>query len=121
MIREVEDLHGVFSATMADVWRRLDSLEAEVAALTPLPDSDRTKVARVCKIVGSTLANLDGRSANSDRARAANRVFRALREQGWSADRIGRATGYSARGITSNLLRFSIGISRNETPLKTNQ
>jgi len=116
---EVEDLYNVLVATMEDVWRRLGSLEAEVAALTPLQDSDRIKVALICKAVGSTLADLDGRRATSDRAEAANRVFRALRDEGWSADRIGRATGYSTRGITANLSRFSIGISGNEETPKT--
>ena len=96
---------------------RIDALERQTAALAPLLDSDRLEVARVCQKIGVALKDLHGRVATEERAQAANHVFKALRQSEWSFDRIGRATGYSARGIASNLERFASGISGNAANL----
>ncbi len=93
--------------SLAQLRSRLEALEHQVAALAPLRDSDRLAVAQACKQAGATLADLQGRAASPVRAKAANRVMRILRDGGWSLDRIARATGYSARGVASNLEHFS--------------
>ena len=85
---------------------RVQTLEHQAAALSPLLDTDRLEVARVCQQAGVMLKDLEGRAASEARARAANRVFTALRQRGWSLDRIAKATGYSTRGVASNLERF---------------
>ena len=111
----VDQLRHDVHVALFDISRRLTTLETQVAALAPLQDSDRLAVARVCQAVGATLSDLAGRSANDNRAKAVNQVFRALRQQGWSLDRISHATGYSTRGVASNLERFSGGTSGSET------
>jgi hypothetical protein len=65
------------------------------------------EIARFCQATGITLKELDRRDASDGRARKMNRLFYALRQKGWSLDRIAKATSYSARGVASNLERFT--------------
>ena len=109
----IQDVRKAF----AQLRERIDALELQTVALSPLLDSDRLEVARVCQQASVTLKDLEGRTATKERAQAANRVFKVLRQRGWSLDRIGRATGYSSRGVASNLERFASGISGNAAHL----
>ena len=90
----------------AELRARVAALEHQTAALAPMLDSDRLEVARACQQAGVTLADLESRAASTARAQTVNRVFSALRQRGWSLDRIAKATGYSTRGVASNLERF---------------
>jgi hypothetical protein len=108
---QISDFAREVSGALAQLRARVDAVERQVAALAPLLNSDRLEVAKACKEAGATLQDLECRSASSHRARSVNRVMTILRKKGWSLDRIGRATGYSARGIASNLARFTSGSS----------
>ena len=93
--------------TVNKLLARLEAVETQVAALAPLRDSDRLEVARFCQATGIAIKDLDRRDASDHRARKMNRLFRALRQKGWSLDRVAKATGYSTRGVASNLERFT--------------
>ena len=99
----LQALAGEVSVALADIRRRLDALEAQANALAPLLESDRLEVARTCSEVGATADDIRSRSTSATRAEAVRRVFKALRCKGWPVDRIARATGYTARGVASNL------------------
>jgi NADP-dependent 3-hydroxy acid dehydrogenase YdfG len=92
---------------MTELRTRIEAVETQLAALVPLQDSDRLVVARVCQATGVTLKEIDCRAASAGRARKVNRVFHALRQKEWSLDRIAKGTGYTARGVASNLEKFS--------------
>ena len=87
--------------------KRIEAVETQLAALTPMQDSDRMEVARVCQAQAVSLKEIDCRAASAGRARKVNRIFHALRQKSWSLDRIAKATGYSTRGVASNLERFT--------------
>lgn len=103
----VDALRRDVAVALDQLRKRLAVIEADIAALAPLRDSDRLEVARVCQAAGIPLKEIDRRDASDGRARKISRVLLALRQKGWSLDRIARATGYSARGVASNLERFS--------------
>jgi hypothetical protein len=86
---------------------RIDAIETTLVALAPLKDSDRMELARVCQAKCVTPKEIDCRAASAGRARKVNQVFQTLRQKGWSLDRIAKATGYSTRGVASNLEKFS--------------
>lgn len=106
-LQPVDALRRDVSHTLAALRTRIEAVETMLAALTPLQDSDRLVVARVCQATGVTLKEIDCRAASAGRARKVNRIFHALRQKGWSFDRIAKATGYSTRGVASNLEKFS--------------
>jgi hypothetical protein len=93
--------------TMTAFQTRIEAIETQLAALAPMQDSDRMEVVRICQATGVTIKDLDARDASDGRARKVNRIFHALRQKGWSFDRIAKATGYSTRGVASNLERFT--------------
>ena len=103
----IDALRRDVSHTLVAFQKRIEAVETQLVALAPLKDSDRMEVARVCQATGITLADIDRRDASDSRARKVNRLFRALRQKGWSFDRIAKATGYSTRGVASNLERFT--------------
>jgi hypothetical protein len=98
-------------AAEADLAQRVQGLEAKLAALLPMVDPDRLEVARVCQRLGVPIATLRGRENSATRAAQVARVFQAIRELGWSFDRVASATHFTARGVQLNLKRFSTGSS----------
>lgn len=103
----VDALRRDVTQLLAEMRKRIEAVETTLAALTPLQDSDRMEIARVCQATGVTLKEIDCRAASAGRARKVHRVFHTLRQKGWSLDRIAKATGYSTRGVASNLEKFS--------------
>jgi hypothetical protein len=93
--------------TLTAFQKRIEAVETQLAALAPMQDSDRMEVVCICQATGITIKELDRRDASDHRARKVNRIFHALRQKGWSFDRIAKATGYSTRGVASNLERFT--------------
>ena len=93
--------------TVAALQKRIEAVETQLAALAPLQDSDRMEIARFCQTAEFTLKELNRRDTNAVRAIKVNELFRSLRQKGWSLDRIAKATGYSTRGVASNLERFT--------------
>jgi hypothetical protein len=93
--------------TFDEMRKRIEAVETKLAALAPMQDSDRMEVVRMCQATGITIKELDRRDASDHRARKVNRIFHALRQKGWSFDRVAKATGYSTRGVASNLERFT--------------
>ena len=93
--------------TFDEMRKRIEAVETQLAALAPMQDSDRMEVVHICQATGITIKELDRRDASDQRARKANRIFHALRQKGWSFDRVAKATGYSTRGVASNLERFT--------------
>lgn len=106
-LHPVDALRRDVSHALTTLRTRIEAVETQLAALAPLQDSDRTEVARICQVTGATLKEIDCRAASAGRARKVHRVFSALRQKGWSFDRIAKATGYSTRGVASNLEKFS--------------
>jgi predicted phage gp36 major capsid-like protein len=103
----VDALRRDVTHTLVEMRKRIEAVETTLAALAPLQDSDRMELARVCQATGVSLKEIDRREASADRARKVNCVFRTLRERGWSFDRVAKATGYTARGVASNLEKFT--------------
>lgn len=103
------DIYNVYHELSA----RLDQIEAvlakvETAALiTSLPQQDdRLTIAEVCRRLDMPWDYLAKRSPDPRRGRAVAEIFRALREIGWSHYRIAKASGYTPRGVTSNLAKY---------------
>lgn len=105
-ITAIDALRRDVAYTFGEMRKRLEAVETTLAALAPLRDSDRMEVARVSQAVGVTLKDIDRRDASDTRAQKANAVFSALRQKGWSIDRIAKATDYSTRGVAANLKKF---------------
>ena len=103
----IDALRRDVSHTLIAFQKHIEAVETQLAALAPLKDSDRMEIAHFCQANGIILKELDRRDASDDRARKVNRLFRALRQKSWSLDRIAKATGYSTRGVASNLERFT--------------
>jgi hypothetical protein len=103
----IDALRRDVSHTFTALQKRIEAVETQLAALAPLQDSDRMEIARYCQSTGIAIKDLDRRDASDQRARRMNRLFRALRQKSWSLDRIAKATGYSTRGVASNLERFT--------------
>jgi hypothetical protein len=103
----IDALRRDVAHTFVEMGKRIEAVETQLAALAPMQDSDRMEVVRICQATGTTLKDLDRRDASDHRARKMNRIFHALRQKSWSLDRIAKATGYSTRGVASNLERFT--------------
>ncbi len=103
----IDVLRRDVSYTLTAFQKRIEAVETQLAALAPLQDSDRMEIAHICQATGIPIKDLNRRDASDHRARKVNRIFHALRQKGWSFDRIAKATGYSTRGVASNLERFT--------------
>lgn len=103
----IDALRRDVAHTFVETRKRIEIIETTLAALAPLQDNDRMTVARICQATGVSLQEIDRRDASAGRARKINRLFHALRQRGWSFDRIAKATDYSTRGVASNLEKFS--------------
>jgi hypothetical protein len=103
----IDALRRDVAHTFVEMGKRIEAVETQLAALAPMQDSDRMEIARFCQATGIAIKDLDRRDASDHRARKVNRIFHALRQKGWSFDRIAKATGYSTRGVASNLERFT--------------
>ena len=100
-------IHSAVRETFNVEWRQCDRDLSWLTRSRTLRDSDRMEIARYCQATGIAIKELDRRDASDHRARKVNRLFRALRQKGWSLDRVAKATGYSTRGVASNLERFT--------------
>lgn len=103
----VDALRRDVAHTLTALQNRLEAVETQLAALAPMQNSDRMEIARFCQAAGIAIKDLDRRDASAHRAGKMARLFLELRQKGWSFDRIAKATGYTARGVASNLERFT--------------
>lgn len=107
----LEDLDQRYKGIIGQLTTRVKSMEARLDALNAVMPPDIQTVARTCQALGLSLESLRQRQAKTVHATKVNLLFNQLRKQGWSADRIARATGYTSRGVVANLHRFSNGNS----------